>query len=172
MSLRHLVSVSLLSIVVALVAVVVSRALDDDVHVATASGSVLTGTEQDSADVVVAVRRYGAALAAGDTSGALALLSADALILESGGMETVTEYRAHHLPADMAFAAGVPSEKTVQRVQVRGDMAWVATTSISQGNFRGRAINSAGAELVVLTRTSAGWRITAIHWSSRTRRQQ
>ena len=172
MSARRLLSVSLLSILVALIALFVDQSHDGNVHVATAAGSILTRAEQDSADVVDVVSRYGTALAAGDSSGALALLSPDALILESGGMETVAEYRAHHLPADIAFAAGVPSQKTVQRVQAHGDVAWVASTSISQGQFRGRDVNTAGAELMVLTRTAAGWRITAIHWSSRARRQQ
>ncbi|HET9453194.1 MAG TPA: nuclear transport factor 2 family protein, partial [Gemmatimonadaceae bacterium] len=101
---------------------------------------------------------------------ALRLLAPDAVILESGGAETVAEYRAHHLPADIAFAAAVPSNRTVTRVVVRGDMGWVASTSTTQGEFRGRAINSAGAELMVLTRTGDGWRISAIHWSSRARR--
>ena len=172
MSARRLLSVSLLSILVALIAVFVGRSRDGTVHAATAAGSSVARAEQDSADVVDVVARYGTALAAGDSGGALTLLSRDAVILESGAMETVAEYRAHHLPADIAFAAGVPSQKTVQRVQVRGDMAWVASTSISKGRFRGRDVNSAGAELMVLTRTASGWRISAIHWSSRARRQQ
>jgi hypothetical protein len=29
-------------------------------------------------------------------------------------------------------------------------------------------VNSAGAELMVLTRMPDGWRISAVHWSSRT----
>jgi hypothetical protein len=31
-------------------------------------------------------------------------------------------------------------------------------------------VNSTGAELMVLRRDGDGWRIVAIHWSSRTRR--
>ncbi len=38
------------------------------------------------------------------------------------------------------------------------------------GEFRGRPVNSAGAELMVLTRVQGTWKISAIHWSSRTRR--
>jgi|SRR5688500_951775 len=142
------------------------------VSVLTAIAVASGGAQQDSTDVVNVVTRFHAALAAADTSSALGLLAPDAIILESGGLETVAEYRSHHLPADIAFAAGVASQRTVQRVQVQGDMAWVATTSLAQGEFRGRAVNSSGAELMVLTRTPAGWRISAIHWSSRARRQQ
>ncbi|MEX2177802.1 MAG: nuclear transport factor 2 family protein [Gemmatimonadaceae bacterium] len=124
----------------------------------------------DSAAVMAVVDRYHALLASGDSAAALSLLVPDAVILETGGLETVPEYRAHHLPADIAFAVGVPSQRTVRQVTVRGDMAYVASTSVTQGEFRGRAVNSAGAELMVLARTRDGWRITAIHWSSRARR--
>ena len=125
----------------------------------------------DSAAVLRVIEQYSAALAAGDSVRALALLTPDAVVLESGGMETRDEYRSHHLPADIAFSSSIPSQRTVRRVQVKGDMAWVASTSSSKGKFRGRAVNSIGAELIVLTRTPDGWRISAIHWSSRTRRQ-
>lgn len=124
----------------------------------------------DSAAVVDVVGRYHAALARGDSAAAIGLLAPDAVVLESGGMETFAEYRAHHLPGDITFAAAVPSTRTVARVAVRGDVAWVTSTSTTQGEFRGRAINSIGAELMVLTRGADGWRISAVHWSSRTRR--
>jgi ketosteroid isomerase-like protein len=52
---------------------------------------------------------------------------------------------------------------------VRGDVAWVVGTSTTRGEYRGRPVDSAGAELMVLTRTPQGWRIAAIHWSSRRR---
>lgn len=124
----------------------------------------------DSAAVAQTVHRYHAALSAGDSAAALALLAPDAVILESGGVESRAEYRSHHLPADIEFARAVRSEQGPIRVRVQGDAAWATSTSTTQGEFRGRAINSAGAELMVLMRTQQGWRITAIHWSSRTRR--
>jgi ketosteroid isomerase-like protein len=131
-----------------------------------------TGRRQasDSAAAVAVVRRYNELLAAGDSLAALALLTEDAVVLESGGVETRAEYRSHHLPADIEFARAVRSERTVRRVTVRGDVAWVSSTSTTQGEFRGRAANSVGAELMVLVRTPAGWKISAIHWSSRSRR--
>lgn len=124
----------------------------------------------DSADVAAVVHAYDRALSTGDSAAALALLADDAVILESGGIETREEYRAHHLPADMQFAKAVPSQSTAVRVKIVGDVAWAWSTSVSQGEFRGRQINSAGAELMVLTRSPTGWKISAIHWSSRTRR--
>jgi len=128
------------------------------------------GTVGDSAAVAAVVDRYHRALESADSVAALALLATDAVILESGGVETREEYRSHHLPADIAFARAVKGVRGPIRVVVRGDVAWATSTSTAQGEFRGRAINSAGAELMVLTRTTAGWKINAIHWSSRTRR--
>jgi uncharacterized protein (TIGR02246 family) len=125
----------------------------------------------DSAAVAQVVRRFHEALVAGDSAAALALLAPDVVVLESGGVETRDDYRAHHLPADIEFARAVPSTPAPVRVTVQGDVAWATSTSTTQGEFRGRAINSAGAELMVLARTAGGgWTIRAIHWSSRTRR--
>lgn len=56
------------------------------------------------------------------------------------------------------------------QVRVNGSSTWAASTSVTQGTFRDREINSQGAELMVLRRTDDGWRIKAIHWSSRNRR--
>lgn len=124
----------------------------------------------DSSAVVSTVARFHAALAAGDSAAALALLAPDAIVLESGGVETLADYRGHHLPADIAFARAVPSTRTVVRAEVRGDAAWVTGTSETRGTYRDRPIDSKGAELMVLSRYPEGWRIRAIHWSSRARR--
>ena len=126
-------------------------------------------TSADSAAVAHTVEQFHAALAAGDSAAALALLTPDAVILESGGMETRAEYRSHHLPADIDFARAVQTRRAPGRVAVQGNAAWAASTSSAEGTFRGRAVNSSGAELMVLARTPEGWRIAAIHWSSRTR---
>lgn len=124
----------------------------------------------DSAAVAQAVADYHAALARGDSAAALALLAPDAVILESGGLESRNEYRAHHLPGDIGFARAVPSRRGPIRVTLAGDVAWAVSSSETTGTFRERAINSTGVELMVLSRTPEGWRIRAIHWSSRSRR--
>jgi ketosteroid isomerase-like protein len=115
------------------------------------------------------VERFHQALARGDGAAALALLAPNATILESGNLETVAEYRANHLPADIEFARAVKEGRTPTLVTIRGDVAWAVATSVTQGTFHGRPINSAGAELMVLTRSPSGWRIVAIHWSSHRR---
>lgn len=122
---------------------------------------------RDSAAVIGIVERFHAALQAGDSTAALALLASDAVILESGGIETREEYRSHHLPADIGFAQAVPRERGEYHVQLAGDVAWVTSTSRTRGRYRERDINSQTAELVVLRRSGGEWRIAAIHWSSR-----
>lgn len=123
----------------------------------------------DSADAVAVLQRFYDALEKGDSTTALSLLTADVTILESGGIETLAEYRSHHLAADIEFAKAVPSKRTVVSVSVVGGAAWVSSTSITQGQNNGRAVNSAGAELIVLKKVGADWKISAIHWSSRRR---
>ena len=130
-------------------------------------GPPSAGAPADSLEVARAVERFHQALAAGDSATVLALLADDVIILESGGRETKAEYRAHHLGTDIEFARAVPRERTAVRVHLQGDAAWASSTSTAQGEFRGRAVRTATAELMVLTRTDAGWRIRAIHWSSR-----
>ena len=127
-------------------------------------------TPGDSSAVAEVAERFHKALAAADSSAALALLAPDALILESGGVESRDEYRAGHLRGDIAFSQAVPSVRTVVRVVVSGNAAWVTSTSVTQGTYRDRPVNSAGAELMVLRRDGGTWRIAAIHWSSRMRR--
>ena len=101
---------------------------------------------------------------------ALSLLAHDAIILESGDVETRDEYRSQHLPADIAFARAVPSVRGPIRVVIHGDAAWAISTTKTRGSYRGRSIDSQGAELMVVTRVEGRWRIRAIHWSSRASR--
>lgn len=140
-------------------------------HAAVATGAVAQAAPDDSAAVARTVAAYHDALARGDSAAALRLLAPDAVILEAGGRETLAEYRSHHLAADIEFARAVPSRRDPVQVTLAGNVAWAASTSETRGSFNGRAIDSRGAELMVLTRTSSGWVIRAIHWSSRTRPQ-
>ncbi len=126
---------------------------------------------KDSASAVRAVEAFRAALAKGDSVAVLGLLAPDVVVIESGDVERLADYRRHHLPADIAFARAVHGVHTLVSAHTEGNTAWVTSTSVTQGQFDGRAVNSAGAELIVLTRASTGapWRIRAIHWSSHRR---
>jgi ketosteroid isomerase-like protein len=134
------------------------------------SNGDLFGQTTDSASVVGVVASFHAALRTGDSTAALRLLDREAMILESGDAETRAEYRSHHLPEDIKFARTVQSKESILRVSVSGSVAWVASTTVNEGAFERRRVSSAGAELVVLKRTDAGWKIAAIHWSSRARK--
>ena len=122
---------------------------------------------EPDAEPAAVVQAFHAALAAGDAQAAAALLASDAVVLESGAIESRAEYLAEHLSEDIAFAQAVAHERSDVRVVRAGAVAWVSARSHSQGTLRGRAVRSAGAELIVLSREAAGWRIRAIHWSAR-----
>jgi len=124
----------------------------------------------DSAAVADVVRRFHTALADADSATVLALLSDDAVILESGIVETKPEYRTHHLPQDIRFAGITRRTSGPVRVVVNGDVAWASSRSTSQVRLPERSAPTQSAELMVLVRTPAGWRISAIHWSSRAAR--
>lgn len=134
------------------------------------SGMTTPPAARDSVDAIAVVCRFHAALASGDSAGALELLARDAIVLESGASETVEHYRSHHLPDDIEFARAVQTTHSLARVVTHGYLAWIASTSVNQGRFAGRRIDSVGAELVVLGREHGKWKIQSIHWSSRARR--
>lgn len=123
----------------------------------------------DSAAAVATVDSFHRRMADADSTGVLALLTPDAVILEGGGIETRAEYRAHHLPGDIEFVRAVPSSRAVRQVQVGSDAAWVTSASETRGAYKGRQLDLTGAELIVLRRSGAGWRVAAVHWSSRPR---
>ena len=124
----------------------------------------------DSAAALAVVEQYEAALSAGDSAKAVSLLADDLLVMEAGAIETRAEYLAHHLGADMKASAGAKGERTVLRVSVVGDAAYVVTKTVRPGTGAQGSTGSELAELMVLSKTSTGWKIRAIHWSSRRRR--
>ncbi len=123
----------------------------------------------DSLAVVDVVSQFHIALAAGDSTRAVALLSNDVIVLESGASQTYAEYLGHHLGADMAAAKNARVERTVTRVMVIGTAAYLVARTMSKGTTT-NAPGSESAEMMVLSKMPSGWRIRAIHWSSKRRR--
>lgn len=110
---------------------------------------------------------FHAALKRGDTKTALMFLSEDALIFESGAVESSrAEYESHHLKSDAEFSAATSRTRVSERVTQVGDMASVMRVELIKGSFRGRPINSRSVETMTLRQKDAGWRIVHIHWSS------
>jgi ketosteroid isomerase-like protein len=114
-----------------------------------------------------AVDAFHAALRRGDTAAALTLLADDALVFEEGGAErSKAEYAAQHLAADAEFSQAVPAVTSRRSGRSDGVTAWIASEARSTGTFRGRAVDRAVAETMVLRRAAGAWRIVHIHWSS------
>ena len=125
-----------------------------------------TAEEAPDPQIVVAVDAFHDALKKGDRVTVMALLAPDAQILEGGHAESREQYEKGHLAADIEFAQAVSSTRDNVVARQEGSVAWVTSGSRVSGSFKGRDVNSAGAELIVLSKTAEGWRIRAIHWSS------
>jgi ketosteroid isomerase-like protein len=120
----------------------------------------------DAEAITAAVNGFNDALRRGDAKAAMELLAPDAIILESGSSQTREEYAREHLAEDIAFVRAVPGIRSKLSIKQEGNVAWTTATTQSVGTFNGREVNSAGVDLMVLTKTELGWRIRAIHWSS------
>ena len=113
------------------------------------------------------VDAFHAALQRGDARAAAALLAEDALIFESGGAErSKAEYAAHHLPADAEFSRAVSSVVARRAGGADGGSAWIATEARTTGTYKGKALDLATTETMVLRRVGGAWKIIHIHWSS------
>ena len=124
----------------------------------------------DSIAAVAAVAQFQTALAAADSIAAVSLLADDVLIVESGHIQTRAEYLGGHLGADMKASQGPKGVRTVITVSVIGDAAYVVSKTVTPPTSTPGSTGSELAELMVLSKTSAGWKIRAVHWSSRRRR--
>ena len=120
----------------------------------------------DSAAVMRVVGRFHEILLTGDTIGLRELLAPDLRILEGGTVENRQEYVSHHLSEDIEFAKAVNQKRASISYTCEENVAWLVSTSTATGNFNGRAIDSVGAELMVLSRTRNAWKVRVIHWSS------
>lgn len=98
------------------------------------------------------------------------MLTEDVLIIESGAIQTRGEYLGGHLGADMRASKGAKGERTVVKVNVVGDAAYVVSKTVTPPTGAEGSTGSESVELMVVTKTTAGWKIRAVHWSSRRRR--
>ena len=125
----------------------------------------LAHTSQAPAETVDA---FFKALAAGDLAKAESLLDPDVRIFESGGVErSAKEYAAHHMQGDAAFLKTATQAVSARTGAAVGDLAWVASEQRITGTSRDKPVDILSTETMVLQKTSDGWRIVHIHWSSR-----
>jgi mono/diheme cytochrome c family protein len=128
------------------------------------SGAALSG---EAAEAAAVVDRFQRLLAQGKTRDASALLASDVLIFEGGGAErSRAEYASHHLNADSVFLKTANVAVTSRVGEATGGFAWIATESrLSTGIPK--PLDLVTTETMLLKRTSDGWRVTHIHWSSK-----
>ena len=139
-------------------------------HDPPSSQAVVAGSHlsRDAAAAAATVDAFHAALRAGETAKAAALLADDVLVFEAGSAEASKAiYSAEHLPADAAYAKS--AEETVLRRtgQSGGGMAWIASEGLTRTRRGDTVIERRTAESMILRRTATGWRIVHVHWSSR-----
>ncbi len=114
------------------------------------------------------VDAFHAALHAGDKDSALAILSPDVTIFESGHVErSRAEYAAHHLADDVAFA-GISERRVLRRGERSGnDQAVIWEESETIGRSKGKPVHLLGTETTILVKAGDRWTIVHVHWSSR-----
>jgi len=124
----------------------------------------------DVKDAAAVVDQFQKLLAQGKTREAAALLDPNVLIFEGGGAErSREEYASHHLKSDAEFLKTANVAVRNRSGAVVGDLAWIATESElkTQG---AKPLNLLSTETMVLKSTGQGWRITHIHWSSKSKK--
>ena len=127
-------------------------------------------SNRDEAAVREVGHAFHRALSSGDSTAALALLHADVVIFE-GGWESLEDYRKGHLRADMRASQALKQETMRDLITISGDLALITREYSNAGTMGERTVDSIGVETMVLMRTSNGWKIRHIHWSSRPRRR-
>lgn len=121
-----------------------------------------------AAQAVSIVERFGKALKAGDLKVAGALLDANVMILESGGVErSRQEYLGHHAISDAAFLKNAHVQLQRRTARIDGPLAWVGSVSELHTTKDGKPLTLLSTETMVLRRSGPDWRIVHIHWSSR-----
>ncbi|MTI88493.1 MAG: nuclear transport factor 2 family protein [Balneolaceae bacterium] len=135
------------------------------------SSSFVYSQESKSENMAIEVlNRFQQAIVDNNTELASSLLHDEALILESGGMETKSEYLSHHFHSDGKFLSAMERKVISREAAQEGSTIWVSTVSEMKGTYNDRDIAVNSAELAVLVSTDEGWKISALHWSSRSSR--
>jgi mono/diheme cytochrome c family protein len=131
------------------------------------------GREENSDTPVATVKALHGAMSGGDPKKVQTLLDPNVLILEGGNVErSRAEYAAHHLPADLKFMQAVTYKLDRQSGDTVGDLAWVVSEARLSGAREGKPIDLVSTETLVLKKSSAGWKVVHIHWSSRPVKKQ
>ncbi len=122
----------------------------------------------EASAAVATVERFSTALSTGDVAAATAELDARVVILESGGVErTRDEYLSGHAKADADFLKASQVSLKWRSARASGDLAWVASESAIRTLQDEQTLMIDSTETMIVQKTSDGWKIVHIHWSSR-----
>ncbi|UJF20875.1 YybH family protein [Shewanella sp. OMA3-2] len=113
------------------------------------------------------VKQFHNALQTGNETIVRLSLAENVQIYEGGKVErSLVEYASHHLHADMAYLKGLTVTLKEHQVSITGDIAISTAISHSQGEYKGKVVDSINMETLVLTKQGDGsWKITHVHWS-------
>lgn len=115
-----------------------------------------------------AVAAFHAALSSGDKAAAVALLSPEVLIFESGYVErSRAEYASHHLDGDIAFSKTASRKVLSEGERTEGKTAVIWQETETTGTAKGKDIHVFGTETAILEKVGDRWMIVHVHWSSR-----
>ena len=132
-----------------------------------ALAGAITNVDAPARPAAAVVDQFHAALKRGDGKAALALVDDKLVVFESGGSElNKAEYQAMHLDADMEFVKAVDEITTRRSGHAQGNIAWIETEGRTSGKFKGKDVDRATTETMILKRRGGAWKIVHIHWSS------
>ncbi|MFM2005125.1 MAG: hypothetical protein RLZZ09_780 [Pseudomonadota bacterium] len=124
-----------------------------------------------AAAAVQVLNRFSAALAKGDVAAATVYLAPDVLILETGGAEHSREqYLSGHARHDADFLKSAEIILKRRKADASGGLVWVGSESEIRIEKNGKPLLIHSTESAVLRKTSDGWRIVHLHWSSKSDR--
>lgn len=139
----------------------------------TAPPSSASAQGPSDSEPAAVVDRFQKALVGGDTTTASSLLDPAVKIFESGDIErSREEYASHHLGADAQFMKTATVKLLSRSGDAVGDLAWVGTESTISATASGKPVDIVSTETMVLKKAADGWRITHIHWSSRSKKDR
>jgi ketosteroid isomerase-like protein len=120
-------------------------------------------------NVIKTLDAFHQAIIDNDSQAAQNLLSESVRILEGGNIETKDEYLSHHFHSDGKYLSAMKREVESRNVTIEGNTAWVSTLTHTWGTYSDRKLDLNSLELAVLKKEGKNWKITALHWSSRSK---
>lgn len=111
--------------------------------------------------------RFHTALRENDRETALAQLAANVVIYEQGFADTSRKsWAGGQLQDALDFARNTQRVTLQQQTQRSGDLAWVVSTTQTDGLFEGQVLTLLGTETAILRSEGGDWKIIHLHWSA------